>query len=311
MTDQQIPSETEEIVLENEDATHGYDFEEAKSFADHVIGNLIDKTSRIQYPEASTNGSMPIIVLKGQNDEGEIMIEDVKTLEDYLPNPVRKRAKPYFNRANSFVDYLNQHKRPNQTSVYIDDSESNTRLTAVIDDHEVGSDGKAAWRDHQAVFTPEYTDEWNTWTKNDGDKKRQGDFALFIERNVLDIMTPDGAQMLEIARTFEAKKNVNFKSGIRLENGDVSFTFEETTASKAGEKGQFNIPQTITIAVPIFKGGAAYQIEANFRYRIEDGKLWMWYELVRPQKSLEHAINTIVDEIKTKVSDVSFYYGTF
>ena len=82
MTDQQIPNEAEEVVLENED--HGYDFEEAKSFADHVIGNLIDKTSRICYPEASTNGAMPIIVLKGQNDEGEIMVEGVKDIEDYL-----------------------------------------------------------------------------------------------------------------------------------------------------------------------------------------------------------------------------------
>ena len=30
MTDQQIPNEAEEVVLENEDETHGYDFEEAK-----------------------------------------------------------------------------------------------------------------------------------------------------------------------------------------------------------------------------------------------------------------------------------------
>ena len=141
MTDKQIPNEAEEVVLENEDETHGYDFEEAKEFADHVIGNLVNKTSRIHYPEASANGAMPIIVLKGQNVDGETMIEDVRDLEDYLPNPVRKRALAYFNRANSFVDYLNQHKRQNQTTVYINDRESNTRLTAVIDDHEIGSAG--------------------------------------------------------------------------------------------------------------------------------------------------------------------------
>lgn len=40
-----------------------------------------------------------------------------------------------------------------------------------------------------------------------------------------------------------------------------------------------------------------YAVEARLRYRIDGGKMQMWYELVRPHKILEDAVSAVWDEI--------------
>lgn len=253
---------------------------------------------------------IPYIVTKTTNNEGETVSEEITSLEDHLEHPVRKRANRHFSRADSFIDYVNLHKINGRTSINIQDG-NQLIIHANIDDHEVGANGQAGWRQHSARYSPETSRELGTWLGKDGSQMKQVSFALFIETNLLDIAQPAGAELLEIVKTLESKKNVNFKSGVRLDNGDVCLNYEETTESKAGEKGQFSIPPTITMAIPIYKGGNPYQIEANFRYRIEGGHLTMWYELVRIHTIIEHAQNVIVEQVVKGIGGVPVYYGSY
>ena len=41
--------------------------------------------------------------------------------------------------------------------------------------------------------------------------------------------------------------------------------------------------------MPIYFNGAAYRIDARLKYRIREGKLTLWYELIRPEKIIEDA----------------------
>jgi len=60
------------------------------------------------------------------------------------------------------------------------------------------------------------------------------------------------------------------------------------------------IPETFTIEVPIFHGIAQerVKIEARFRFRLDQGRLSLWYELVRPQRAVEDAYRKLWERVK-------------
>lgn len=64
----------------------------------------------------------------------------------------------------------------------------------------------------------------------------------------------------------------------------------------------------ISIGIPVFWNGAAYQITARLRYRVKEGQLHFWYELIRPDKILEDATKTLISHIKGE-TDVPLYFG--
>lgn len=292
--------------INSENNSENQDIDLVKDVLPIIIREAV-KTLNNPIKEADEGGN-PFVIIKTTNNDGKTIDEHVQSIEELLPNPIRKTANTRFTRPESFTQYVQFHKVTGQTSIYIDDTDS-LRVTAIINDHQIGSNGVANWGDHQATYRPEFSREWLTWKNANGTKARQAEFAQFIEKNLLDIAQPAGADLLEIVKTLEAKKSVKYKSGVRLDNGDTLFQYEETTDSKAGEKGQFAIPQTVTLAIPVFKGGDPYQLDANFRYRIEDGNLSMWLELVRPHKILEHAMESIVQKFIEGIADVPFYYG--
>jgi uncharacterized protein YfdQ (DUF2303 family) len=57
------------------------------------------------------------------------------------------------------------------------------------------------------------------------------------------------------------------------------------------------IPEKITLVVAPFMKGAAYKVEARFRYRIAQGGLTMWYTLIRPHVFVDDAFNDVVNKI--------------
>ena len=220
----------------------------------------------------------------------------VTDLEYTLAKPTRKRASVRLTNATSFVDYVLLHRHVEHTHVYGDPDKGT--FVAVFDDH---SEFDTGWRENIASFTATESIEWNTWSGSNKSPMKQADFAQFIEDNLPDIREPDAADILEVSRSLQAKKAGNFSSAIRLDNGDVQFTYEEKTDVASG-KGQIKVPEKFVIAIPVYQGGPAYKIEARLRYRITDGQLSMWYDLLRPHKSKEHALKEISDQIKTETN---------
>lgn len=126
----------------------------------------------------------------------------------------------------------------------------------------------------------------------------QEQFAHFIEQNLVDIVEPNSAEMLEISRELVAKKSANFSSSIRLSNGEHQFSYDEEIKGTT-KSGNLSIPETFKIGIPVFLNGEAYSIEARLRYRInKEHQLEMWYELIRPHDIYEDAFNTIFANIE-------------
>jgi uncharacterized protein YfdQ (DUF2303 family) len=223
----------------------------------------------------------------------------VHELDHLLPAPTRNKGNAELLDAASFIEYVNALKNDGGTTRIYFRTEPKPQFIGVLNDATAHI---PAWRDFRAVYNAPLSKEWLTWVGNDNKRMTQEEFALHIERNLPDIHSPAAADMLEIATTFQAKKGVDFASGTRLANGQVQFKYEETISTKAGEKGQFEVPEQIQLVIPVFEGSSIGDLLiAKFRYRINEGKLSMWYELDRPHKVLDAAVADLRKEIEEGV----------
>lgn len=228
---------------------------------------------------------------------------EIKDLSKGLLKPARKSGCAKLADAASFIDYVSA-ERTDHTRLY--GTVNPPQVQAVFNDHG----GDAGWRDYRALYSFPLSVEWQTWKGADGKKMTQEEFAYFIEANTPDMVSPPAADMLEISQTLQAKKKVNFASGLRLDNGQNQLTYEEEVSGSAGAKGHLKIPELFTIGIPVFEGGERYGVEARLRYRIQEGgKLSMWFELVRPHKIIEDAVNQTLAAIEAGL-DTKILRGT-
>lgn len=115
-----------------------------------------------------------------------------------------------------------------------------------------------------------------------------------------EVGSPDGATLLEVCRTLEAKKKVDFKSAIRLADGSTQFTYDEDVQGSA-RQGQLAVPEQFSLGIPVFENGAKYRADVRLRYRIQDGgNLIMWLELIRPHKIIEDAVKQLRADISAQ-----------
>lgn len=213
----------------------------------------------------------------------------VQDIERTLREPTRQRGTVTLHDLDSFIAFV---AIATEGALFWSANEVSAKFEAVFNPQ--------SWRDHRAVYSPAYSPEWTRWMQANGGQKDQAAFAAFVENNAVDIVSPQSADMVEISRSLEAKKKVNFASGIRLSNGQTELTYEEEIQGTAA-KGKLQIPETFRLGIPVFVAGQKYAVDARLRYRIDSGHLRMWYELVRPHIVLQDAVTTIVESIKAKI----------
>ena len=159
---------------------------------------------------------------------------------------------------------------------------------------------QAAFAEHRVVYDAPRSDEWEIWTKADGVAMPQADFSRFIEDNVKDIREPAGADVLEVARQLEVKKKVEFASAQRLSDGQREFTYNEEIDGTS-RRGQMQIPEEFQLGIPVFLDGELYAVTARLRYRINEGTLRLWYDLLNPHEVERDAFGVIVEKIRDAV----------
>lgn len=220
----------------------------------------------------------------------------VKSLEHLMASPARKRALVTVRDTESLLGYLRAHDEQ-RTAIFANDDA--LCVLAIVDYHGPAGPGFA---EHVVELKLERRPEWKTWLEANKRAMNQATFAQFVEDNLPDIAAPVGAVVLEVVRTLEARKKVNFLSAVRLQDGNREFTYEEQTDASAA-KGTLKVPEVFTLGLQPFRGAAKYRLDARLRFRIEDGgKLTLWYDLVRPHLVLEGAFADVVKEIAAATS---------
>lgn len=229
--------------------------------------------------------------------------------ERRMVRPRRKRGSVRLLDVDSFIDYLKRHGTLQHSTIWckVAYAQGEVSFKAILNDHSEKENGQH-WCDHVATFEPEFSEEWKRWFKHDKKVFTQFDFAAFIEdnnRDIVGIEGPSGAEMLHMAMNLEANQNVQFKSAIRLQNGGVNLTYAADDDQQT--LTQMKLFERFTIGVPVYAAGDSFEVHARLRYRVREGKLSFWYELVRPDKILEAATNGIIKRIEEETSLPLFF----
>ncbi|MET7412477.1 DUF2303 family protein [Streptomyces rubiginosohelvolus] len=251
---------------------------------------IIDIAQAAVAPQALEPGKVHVVALgRGQFQQIDL------TGPQHTGVPARKSGTTVVRDVDSFLAYFDKHG-DESTEVYAD-VESRT-ITAVLDAHTAAA---ARWGGHRLELRLRATSAWRAWIGADNALMSQGAFAEFIEDNLVDLVEPDSATMLELAQSFEATTSAEFQSSQRLDSGQRRFSYTEDVQAKAGAKGDIVIPATLTLALRPFEGCEAYRVTARFRYRLDrqKGALTLGFKIERPEDTLSAAfedIRTLVDD---------------
>jgi uncharacterized protein YfdQ (DUF2303 family) len=234
--------------------------------------------------------------------------------EKFQSHPRRATGKFHFDELDSFAAYLARHASRFDTTAWCkaDFPKGELSFAAVLNDHD-SICALPGHRDWTAHWEPAKSEEWKTWTGSDNKPMTQVEFAYFIERNLKDIATgeglPTGTQMLQMATNMEITQDSKFKSQAKLQSGGVRLTYIDDS-DEATEKAM-EIFSKFAIGLQAFRGGDSFRIEARLRYRLTQGKLAFWYELIRPDVTLEAASRKLVDQLREKIADtgVPLFFG--
>lgn len=242
-----------------------------------------------------------------------LLVDGAATKIEYLERPdtpIRKTGIVVVHDAASFVNVTNRYLDKKAAAIYA--TLKPAGFVAVLNDNGATSD-KPNWRDHRVSFTPEFSKEHQLWDSRKKQPMTQEQFAHFIEDNLPDFKTPEGARMLEIAVNFKVNRAVTFKSAINLSDGSAQLEYSDQQAGGGtGPSKKLAMPELFKIEIPVWAGLGAqkYVFDARLRYRVSEGQLSILYDLIRPHKVVERAFQDILDTIRKDVKDVPIFFGS-
>lgn len=212
---------------------------------------------------------------------------------DYADHPHRKKGTVSVLDAQSFIEYYSKFS-DEDSRVFAD--ETTATVLGVLDYHGVEV---PRWGQHKVQLSLRTHESFSVWMAHDGQahKMSQMEFAEFIESNAPDIVEPNAATMLEMARDMSAKTDIEFSSAMRTNNGQVQLKYNEQVKGTYGGSN-IEIPESFVIQVPVYVGSAPVRLTVRLRYRINGGKISLWYDLLRPKEAIRYAFQASLDVIK-------------
>lgn len=218
---------------------------------------------------------------------------EVVDVEKFLDSPRRSRGSAAVHDPASFAAYVSR-LAPHDTATSLWADDQRRTITAVFNDHS--STDEAGWRDHTATLTVRVDVDWSAWAAKNGALIGQVAFGEFLEEQLHAIVDPPAADLVAIATTLTAKRNLTFESSVRLQSGDVAFEYREETQAKA-TKAKLEVPERFTIQLSPFVGATSVKVQARLRYRIGPDGLRIGYKLTRPDIAEREAFERIVAQI--------------
>jgi len=211
----------------------------------------------------------------------------LESLQQLLPEPARITRKLVMADADSFSTYVDawKHEHSELTA-----SQDRLVIECTLDGH---AKTKPSWCAHTVQYPCPLSREWKSWISNDRKRMTQLEFAEFLEDHVNDVVEPMGAELLSLANQLQIIRKATFGSTQRLASGEVSFQY-----TNENETGTVEIPERITLGIPVFHGGGPYAVNARMKYRLREAELQLWFELIEPEKYLEDAFNEVVAQIE-------------
>jgi uncharacterized protein YfdQ (DUF2303 family) len=263
------------------------------------IQAAIDAGTALAEPKKIADIYAPHVVLVPEGGRAEVLDLGGR-FEKFAERPRRATGQYTAATVEAFNAYVNEHLDPTATTVWVHPTEGT--IVAILNDHGDGQDAPA-WRDWKVTLDLRHTDEWLHWKKRDGVLGGQEDFAEHIEDGLTEIVSPAGADLLEIAQTFHATSSAQFRQAIRLQDGRTQFRYDEEVDARAGTSGELAIPQEIKLVLSPYVGEPAVELIARLRYRVSGGNLRIGYKLDRPERVVRSALEDVAERIEAQFGD--------
>ncbi len=246
-----------------------------ENLPEDVISILLDLGRSEAGPQVVEGGNVPYVLVPAGSK-----VQPVPELifNEHSLTPERIKQTVRVLDPNSFVAYFKLFSDSN-SRVFAD--ETTLKVVAVLDYHKTVDIGPR-WGQHKTELTLTLSDPWKVWIASNNKHLTQTEFSEFLEQNSMDITNPAAATVREISSDLQATTEVEFGSGVRMQDGQIKFKYSESTKATMSS-GQLAIPDRFTIGVPVFVGGDDVSVEALLRFRAKEGKLSFWYTLVRPE----------------------------
>jgi len=192
---------------------------------------------------------------------------------------------------------------------------SATSIIAYLDYH---NEHQPRWLDHTARVSYKPSHQFARWSKKNGVRMKQDDFALFLDEVKGDIADPASALVVDFAENMEMLSNVEFKSSIKVSSGESKLTFNDQ------KRGDVSTPviEEFTLAIPFWQASDPVAVRARLFHRAVDTRdnagtptgakhLVFWFEL----RQLEEIADTLfAEEVASLRKDLegiaTIYLGT-
>ena len=244
----------------------------------------------------------------------------VEPLKKYVDaerlEPETLRGSTILHDCESFCGFINRYKTEN-SAVFYDKTEQ--KVTCIFD---CATKEKASFERHTASYQFPFSKELVEWKNHNGETMSQVDFAFFIERNVLDLAdAPAPDKESDSLKEIRARvggfyagtsKMVELSKGIAIRNderatvkfdtntGEATLDFSSEHTDAAGNK--IKVPNMFLIVIPILNGGKAYQLPCRLRYRLYNGTVKWWYEVINLDQAIDKAIDEDLEAIKKETA---------
>ena len=273
-----------------------------------VIADLGEKTAEpasgaLKLDEFGLEGGLPNMV-PVYFDKG--VPKSVRDLaEEWRVRPSKWEGTAKADSLRSFCELTNRHKNVDASVVFASTNIqsggiSGPSLTAVIDYGRASED--PTFRAHRIHYSFPISDELKAWLIQDGKALTQGDFAEFLEENVIYLGAPSVEErkhfketygtttanpmdLMALSRGLSVNVEQSVSSHTKLNSGESEISFVEKHTNAKGDA--IVVPGMFIISVPAFVGGHVVRIPARLRYRVTAGRLsWsfhmlQWKEIIR------------------------------
>lgn len=244
-----------------------------------------------------------------------------KYFDEYRSSPERLSGNTELTLAESFNDFVNRFKNDNSALFYNQDRQS---VRCIFDCSEKDT---PRFETHTATYNFPISDEWRQFMEKNNEGMSQIEFVEFIEKNIINLSEPlkpdeendeikqirmalggsfaSVAKMIELSRGIKINVDETAATKINYQTGET--TIEYNAEHRDGLGNTLKLPSMFAIAIPVLKNGKRYRLVCHLRYRLYNGKITWFYEIINADKAVEHAISEELDCIKEKTSLPLFY----
>lgn len=186
--------------------------------------------------------------------------------KDSNAHRVRPRGRIFVDDLESFIEAVKAEEHAHESAIFV--SHSNSLIEAVINHGATGGEAGGqgwGWGDRRISYRVKQSRQLTEWLAR-AKLTDQIEFAEFLEDHARDVAQPTAADINEIVLELEATIEGVCKSRINMSNGSLALQFSDQVHTSV------ELPRQITLMIPLYDGGPATILKANFRLRIVEGR---------------------------------------